>query len=184
LTPVRVADLYALWRQVDAAGLATPNVGLLTDLLACPGADYCSLANVRTLPLAQAIQERFADQDLLERVGELVLNCSGCMNACAHHPLAHIGLRGVNKQGVEYFQISLGGRHRDETHFGTVIGPAVSAAEVPATLERLVGAYLGYRRAGEPFIDTVRRIGRAPFATAAYGSPERTPILTQELAHV
>ena len=175
LTPVREADLYALWRQVDAAGLATPNVGLLTDLLACPGADYCSLANVRTIPLAQAIQERFADQDLAERVGELVLNCSGCMNACAHHPLAHIGLRGVNKQGAEYFQISLGGSHRDATRFGAPLGPAIPAAEVPATLERLVGVYLGYRRAGEPFIDTVRRIGRAPFATAAYGSPERPP---------
>jgi sulfite reductase (NADPH) hemoprotein beta-component len=184
LAQVRRADLYALWRQADAAGLATPNVGLLTDLLACPGADYCSLANVRTIPLVRAIQERFAYQDLAERVGELVLNCSGCMNACAHHPLAHIGLRGVNKQGAEYFQISIGGSHRDETRFGATLGPAVPAAEVPATLERLVGAYLGYRRAGEPFIDTVRRIGCAPFATVAYGSPERTPVLTQELAHV
>nr|WP_295436492.1 hypothetical protein [uncultured Thiodictyon sp.] len=175
LAQVRRTDLHALWCQAAAAGLATPNVGLLTDIVACPGGDYCSLANARSIPLTHAIQARFADQDLLERLGDLVVNCSGCMNGCAHHQLADIGIRGIDKQGAEYYQFGLGGSHGEETRFGIVIGPAVPAAEVPAALERLLSAYLAQRRVGEPFAATLQRIGSQPFATAAYGARERDP---------
>ncbi|WP_295445872.1 nitrite/sulfite reductase [uncultured Thiodictyon sp.] len=173
LVQVRQSDLHGLWRQAAIAGLANPNIGLLTDIIACPGGDECDLANARSVPLVNAIQARFADQGLLERLGALVVNCSGCMNGCAHHQVADIGIRGIDKQGAEYYQLGLGGRAGVDTRFGTVIGPAIAAAEVPATLERLLGAYLNHRRESEPFSDTVRRIGNTPFATAAYGAAER-----------
>ncbi|WP_295387779.1 nitrite/sulfite reductase [uncultured Thiodictyon sp.] len=182
LAQVRQSDLHALWRQAVPAGLATPNIGLLTDIVACPGGDECDLANARSVPLTKAIQARFADQGLLEEVGALVVNCSGCMNGCAHHQIADIGIRGIDKQGAEYYQLGIGGRAGADTRFGAVIGPAIPAAAVPAAVARLVDTYLSYRASGEPFADTVARIGHRPFATAAYGSAAPAPRPVRELA--
>lgn len=168
LPDVRKRDLHALWQQACAAGLATPNIGLLSDIVACPGGDYCSLAFAKSLPLAQAIQGRFSDREQLADIGELKLNISGCVNACGHHHVGHIGVIGVDKQGADYFQITLGGAWGIEAAIGKVIGPAVAAGEVPQLVERLVANYRTYRRPHERFIDTLKRIGPESFRAAAY----------------
>ncbi|MFA7269172.1 MAG: nitrite/sulfite reductase [Sterolibacterium sp.] len=168
LPDVKKRDLYTLWQQARAAGLATPNIGLLSDVVACPGGDYCSLANARSLPLAQAIQDRFSDQEQLADIGELKLNISGCINACGHHHVGHIGVLGVDKKGQECFQITLGGAWGIEAALGDVIGPAVDAEEVPRVIERLVANYRMCRRSHERFIDTYQRIGPESFRAAAY----------------
>ncbi|MBI5923655.1 MAG: nitrite/sulfite reductase [Betaproteobacteria bacterium] len=173
LPDVRKRDLYPLWQKACAAGLATPNVGLLSDIVACPGGDYCSLANARSIPLAQAIQSRFTDQEQLADIGELKLNISGCVNACGHHHVGHIGILGVDKQGQECFQITLGGAWGMEAALGKVIGPALPAAEVPQAIERLVDNYRQYRRHHERFVDTFKRIGPESFRAAAY--PDDNP---------
>jgi sulfite reductase (NADPH) hemoprotein beta-component len=173
LADVRRSDLYALWTKIRETGIADPNSGLLTDIVACPGGDYCSLANARTITLANAIAERFADQAQVERLGPIAVNLSGCMNGCAHHHLGNIGIRGIDKQGAEYYQIGIGGISGRATGFGDVIGPALPADRVPAAIERLTAVYLAYRRDGESFVETVARIGSAPFKTAAYGTPNR-----------
>jgi sulfite reductase (NADPH) hemoprotein beta-component len=151
-----------------AAGLASPTVGLLADLIACPGGDFCELASTRVLPVAAAIQDRFEDLDYLYDIGELELNISGCVNACGHHHIGHIGILGVDKQGEEWYQVSIGGRQGNDLGFGEVIGPAFAADEVPDVVERLVDTYLAHRHGGERFIDTVGRIGLDPFRTRAY----------------
>ena len=168
LPDVRKRDLYNLWQEAKKQGLATPSVGLLTDMIACPGADYCSLANARSLPVAAAIQARFADRALLADIGELRLNISGCVNACGHHHIGAIGILGVDKAGEERYQITLGGATGPQAALGSVIGPSIPAAEVPAVIERLVEHYRACRHAKERFIDTVRRIGKKSFAAAAY----------------
>ena len=169
LPDVAQRDLHALWQAARAAGLASPTVGLLTDLIACPGGDLCELANSRTLPVADAIRERFADLDELHDIGELELNLSGCMNACAHHHIGHIGLLGVEKHGEDWYQISIGGRQGRGLRFGEVIGPAVPADDVADAIERLVDVYVDQRRDGERFLDTVDRIGVEPFRQRVYG---------------
>jgi sulfite reductase (NADPH) hemoprotein beta-component len=160
-----------LWQEVKALGLATPNIGLLTNIIASPGGDFCSLANAKSIPVAAAIQQRFDDLDYLHDIGELDLNISGCMNSCGHHHIGHIGILGVDKQGAEYYQISIGGAQGNEASLGKVLGPSVSQAEVPDVIERLIELYLARRDSEqERFIEVARRIGIEPFKEYVYGS--------------
>jgi sulfite reductase (NADPH) hemoprotein beta-component len=168
LADVRQSDLHVLWRELSRHALAMPNIGTLTDLIACPGLDFCSLANAGTLGIARQIQERFADLDYLYDLGELEIKISGCMNACGHHHVGHIGILGVDKHGEEWYQISLGGSARGFTALGEVIGPSVPKHAVAATVERLVETYRTLRLEEERFIDTVRRVGLSPFRERAY----------------
>jgi len=170
LPDVKKKDLPELWRQVRVAGLATPNIGLLTDIVSCPGGDYCSLANAKSIPLAKAIQDRFSDPERVSAIGDLKLNISGCVNACGHHHVGHIGILGVDKQGEEYFQIILGGAWGMEAALGKVIGPSLVAEEVPQVIDRIVANFEICRRPHERFIDTLNRIGPESFRDAAYGS--------------
>ena len=165
---VPVRELYTVWHRAKGAGLASPTHGLIQDLIACPGGDFCALANARSLPVATAVQERFEDLDYQHDIGELALNISGCMNSCGHHHLGAIGVLGVDKHGEEWYQITLGGRQGNQARLGDVIGPAFAAGEVPDAIERLVGTYLRQRHADESFIDTLDRIGIEPFRQAAY----------------
>jgi len=168
LPDIRKHDLYALWRALSAQGLATPNIGLLTDLIACPGGDYCNLASTRSLPVAKAIQERFDNLDFLHDLGPLSLNISGCVNACGHHHIGNIGILGLDKNGEEYFQITIGGDQGRDSALGRVIGRAFRADEVPDAIERLLAVYLEYREVEEPFVDCVQRLGLAPFKEGVY----------------
>jgi sulfite reductase (NADPH) hemoprotein beta-component len=168
LADVRQDELYAVWRELDSQGLAMPNVGTLTDLIACPGLDFCSLANAGTLGIVRDIQQRFDDLDYLYDLGPIEIKVSGCMNACGHHHVGHIGILGVDKHGEEWYQISLGGSANGFTALGEVIGPSVPKHEVAATIERLVAVYRTLRAEGERFIDTVRRVGPEPFRAGAY----------------
>ncbi|MDQ3025692.1 MAG: nitrite/sulfite reductase [Pseudomonadota bacterium] len=169
LADVRERDLFALWQDARAAGLATPNVGLLTNIVCCPGGDFCSLANAKSIPIAEAIQRRFDDLDYLHDIGELDLNISGCMNSCGHHHIGHIGILGVDKNGSEWYQVSIGGRQGSSAALGQVIGPSFAAAEMPDVVEKLVGTYLDARHDDELFVDTVHRLGIAPFKRRVYG---------------
>jgi sulfite reductase (NADPH) hemoprotein beta-component len=163
--------LYALWQKARAAGLATPNIGLLTDIICCPGGDFCGLANAKSIPIAAAIQQRFDDLDYLHDIGEIALNISGCMNSCGHHHVGHIGILGVDKHGAEWYQVSIGGNGGNESAIGQIIGPSFAAEEVPDVVERLIETYIANRHEEERFIDTVRRIGITPFRTSAYSQP-------------
>jgi len=167
---VRAADLPALWRQARALGLATPNVGLLTDMIACPGGDLCALANARSLPVAAEITERYQDLDLQHDIGEIDLHISGCINSCGHHHSGHLGILGVDKDGSEWYQLTLGGSDGSTLSGaaapGKVIGPSFSADEVADAVEAVIDAYRRERAAAERFVDTVRRLGVAPFRAA------------------
>jgi len=174
LADVPQRELYTVWHRAKAAGLAAPTVGLIQDLIACPGGDFCALANARSLPLAAAIQERFEDLDYQHDIGELELNISGCMNSCGHHHLGAIGILGVDKNGEEWYQVTLGGRQGNRARIGDVIGRAFAATEVPDVVERLIATYLERRHADERFIDTVDRLGFGPFRDAAYPNPIQT----------
>ncbi|WKW52083.1 nitrite/sulfite reductase [Rhodomicrobium lacus] len=169
LPHVRQKDLFTLWRKLDAAGLATPNVNLISDSITCPGLDYCSLANARSIPIATAIAERFADLDRARSVGRLHLNISGCINACGHHHVGHIGILGVEKNDREFYQITLGGKADEDARFGDLLGPAIPYEEVVDTIERIVNRYLDLRTSEkELFIDTVKRLGVEPFKEALH----------------
>ncbi|MGE0714542.1 MAG: nitrite/sulfite reductase [Alphaproteobacteria bacterium] len=170
LPHVRQQDLPALWAAAKAIGFATPNIGYLTDIIACPGMDYCALATARSIPVAQRISERFRDLDRLHDIGGLRLNISGCINACGHHHVGHIGLLGVDKNGEEFYQITVGGSAEEETAIGRIIGPAVSSEDVVDAVERLVEAYVEMRGPGEPFLDAWRRLGPAPFKERVYAA--------------
>ena len=151
-------------------GLGHCNAGLISDMICCPGGDYCSLANAKSLPVAEAIQRRFADYDFQHDLGELDLNISGCMNACGHHHVGHIGILGLDRAGVENYQITLGGDHTEKTSLGERTGPGFGAEEIVPAIETVVQAYLDNREsADEAFIDTYRRVGMAPFKEALYG---------------
>ncbi|KAA5607364.1 nitrite/sulfite reductase [Roseospira marina] len=163
LPHVRLSDLPALWRTLDAGDLATPNVGLISDIIACPGLDYCSLANARSIPLAQALSERFSDMTRAQAIGPLHINISGCINACAHHHVGHIGVLGVDRKGEELYQITLGGRSDEAAALGRIVGPAVPAHQAIEMIAGFVDTYLAIRHPGELFIDTVERLGTAPF---------------------
>jgi sulfite reductase (NADPH) hemoprotein beta-component len=168
LVDVRKSDLYELWQAAKAQGVATPNTGLLTDIICCPGGDFCSLANAKSIPIARAIQEKFDDLDYLHDIGDLDLNISGCMNSCGHHHVGHIGVLGVDKDGSEWYQITLGGSQGNEAAIGAVIGPSFAADEVPDVVQKLIEIYVAQRTPEEHFIDTVRRIGATPFKAHVY----------------
>ncbi|CAM2140586.1 sulfite reductase (NADPH) hemoprotein beta-component [Pararobbsia alpina] len=168
LPDVPVRDLFVLWSTLDATHLATPNVGLLTDVIACPGGDYCSLANAKSIPIAQAIQQRFDDLDFVHDLGEMSLNISGCINACGHHHMGNIGVLGVDKNGEEWYQVTLGGEQGHDASIGTVIGPSFKAEQMPGVVERIVDVYRARRHDGEAFIEAVRRLGVAPFKEHVY----------------
>ncbi len=170
LADVKKADLYELWQQAKLGGLATPNIGLLTDIVCCPGGDFCSLANAKSIPIAEAIQRRFDDLDYLHDIGEIDLNISGCMNSCGHHHVGHIGILGVDKNDEEWYQVSIGGAQGNDSSLGTVIGPSFAAEDVPDVVEKLIETYLEHRTEEERFIDTLRRIGVEPFKARVYGS--------------
>jgi sulfite reductase (NADPH) hemoprotein beta-component len=161
-------DLPELWHLAVDERLATPNIGTLADLICCPGGDFCSLANAKSIPIAEAIQRRFADQGRLEDLGELFLNISGCMNACGHHHVGHIGILGVDKKGQEFYQISIGGDATGEAALAQILGPSFYREEVPDVVEKLVDVYLAHRADGERFVDVVRRIGVDPFKESVY----------------
>ncbi len=188
LADVRQRDLQALWGEVKRLGLATPNIGLLTNIIACPGGDFCSLANARSIPIAEAIQRRFDDLDHVFDIGELDLNISGCINACGHHHVGHIGILGVDKNGEEWYQVEIGGSQTRvpgaPAALGRVVGPSLSAEEVPVAIERLIEVYLEHRDSdAERFIDVVHRIGVAPFKERVYGnSGERRENHERQLA--
>ncbi|MGQ2974936.1 MAG: nitrite/sulfite reductase [Sphingopyxis sp.] len=169
LPHVRKADLYAVWQTLDAAGLATPNLDLISDIIACPGLDYCSLANARSIPVAQKIATRFSDLGRQKELGELKLKISGCINACGHHHAGHIGILGVDRKGTENYQLSLGGSGAEDVSLGTITGPGFDEDGVVDAIERVTDKYLAERTEGERFVDTFRRVGMAPFKEAIYG---------------
>ena len=168
LADVRQGDLFALWQALAAQQLATPNLGLLTDMICCPGLDFCSLANASTIPISKEINERFADLDYLYDLGELRIKMSGCMNACGHHHLGHIGILGVDKKGVEFYQLTLGGDAGNEATLGDRLGPALPRDEVADAIVRIIDIYVEQRHEGERFLDTYRRIGIEPFKQRVY----------------
>ena len=172
LADVKLSDLLPLWEKARAAGLATPNIGLLTDIICCPGGDFCSLANAKSIPIAEAIQMQFDNLDYLHDIGDLELNISGCMNACGHHHVGHIGILGVDKDGSEWYQVTIGGKQGNDASIGSVIGPSFSAEEMPGVVQRLIEVYIQERTPEERFIDTVRRIGVPPFKAHVYASKE------------
>jgi sulfite reductase (NADPH) hemoprotein beta-component len=171
LPHVAQRDLPALWRALDEIGLATPNVNLISDIIACPGLDYCSLANARSIPVAEEISRRFKDLDLAHNLGRLHINISGCINACGHHHIGHIGILGVEKNGEEYYQVTVGGRADEGAELGKILGPAVPYGEIADVVEDLAAAYLELReRPEELFVDTVRRLGVEPFKERVYAA--------------
>jgi len=172
LADVKLTELFPLWEKARAAGLATPNIGLLTDIICCPGGDFCSLANAKSIPIAEAIQMQFDNLDYLHDIGDLELNISGCMNACGHHHVGHIGILGVDKDGSEWYQVTIGGKQGNDASIGSVIGPSFSAEEMPTVVQRLIEVYIQERTPEERFIDTVRRIGVLPFKAHVYASKE------------
>ncbi|WP_411341775.1 nitrite/sulfite reductase [Sphingopyxis sp. J-6] len=169
LPHVRKADLYAVWQALDGAGLATPNLDLISDIIACPGLDYCSLANARSIPVAQKIAARFSDLGRQKELGELKLKISGCINACGHHHAGHIGILGVDRKGTENYQLLLGGSGAEDVSLGTITGPGFNEDGIVDAIERVTDKYLAERTDGERFVDTFRRVGMAPFKEAIYG---------------
>ncbi|MET1026698.1 MAG: nitrite/sulfite reductase [Dongiaceae bacterium] len=173
LAHVRKQDLFALWQRLSGSKMANANVGFITDMIACPGLDYCNLANARSIPVAQRISRHFGDPKRLAEIGDLRLNISGCINACGHHHVAHIGILGVDKQGEEFYQITLGGSSRDDASIGKIVGPAFSNEDVVDAIEKIVETYLDKRNsASERFIETYRRIGIDPFKESLYGNSQ------------
>ena len=168
LPHVRQRDLPALWAAAVEAGLATSNIGSINDLICCPGGDFCSLANAKSIPVAEAIQRRFEDQERLDDLGELFLNISGCMNACGHHHVGHIGILGVDKKGDEFYQVSLGGDATSDAAIARILGPSFRREEIPDVVEQITDVYRAHRTADERFVDCVRRIGIEPFKERVY----------------
>lgn len=172
LADVKLSDLFAVWEKARAAGLATANIGLLTDMICCPGGDFCSLANAKSLPIAKSIQAQFDNLDYLHDIGEIEINISGCMNACGHHHVGHIGILGVDKDDEEWYQVSIGGKKGNDSSLGKVIGRSFAADEMPAVIQKLIDTYVKERTDEEQFIDTVRRIGADPFKENVYAEKE------------
>jgi sulfite reductase (NADPH) hemoprotein beta-component len=171
LADVLDSDLFALWQEAKAHGLATPNIGLLTDMICCPGGDFCALANAKSIPIAAAIAERFDDLDFQHDIGEIELNISGCINACGHHHVGNIGILGVDKDGSEWYQVSIGGAQGNASSIGKIIGPSFSSQQMPGVIERILQVYVRDRIEHERFIDTALRLGIAPFKEHVYASP-------------
>jgi sulfite reductase (NADPH) hemoprotein beta-component len=169
LVDVKQSELHELWQKLTALELATPNLGLLTDIICCPGLDFCALANARSIPIAQDISRAFTDLDELQKIGQFTINISGCMNACGHHHVGHIGILGVDKRNEEFFQLTLGGSSDQHASLGDRLGPGLPQSEVPTAIRKIVDAYLLTRQHGERFLDTYRRVGIEPFKSAVYG---------------
>jgi len=169
-TDVRQSELLSLWQQLKGLGFATPNIGLLTNIICCPGGDFCSLANAKSIPIAEAIQRRFDDLDYLHDIGDLDLNISGCMNACGHHHVGHIGVLGVDKNGSEWYQVTIGGTQGERAALGKVIGPSFAADDMPDVVARLIETYIDIRHDDERFVDTVHRVGIDPFKERVYAT--------------
>ena len=169
LADVHEDNLYELWNKAKNLHLATPNIGLITDIICCPGGDFCSLANAKSIPIADSIQQVFDDMDYLHDIGDIDLNISGCMNACGHHHVGHIGILGVDKDGSEWYQVTLGGNQGNFANIGKVIGPSFSADEMPAVIRKIVDTYVKERHSDETFIDCVIRVGLEPFKLMVYG---------------
>jgi len=172
LADVETSQLYTLWQQLQSAGLATANIGYLTDMICCPGGDYCSLANAKSLPVAEAIQARFDDLDYLYDLGPLELNISGCMNACGHHHIGHIGILGVDKKGQEFYQICLGGSQARDASIGKILGPSFKQEDMPDVVDKILSTYLTLRQHEENFLDTYRRVGIDPFKERVYAQAD------------
>ena len=170
LPDVRLDDVPAVWRALAAAGLATPNIGLISDIIACPGLDFCNLANARAIPVAQQLTERFGDLRRQHDIGDIKIKISGCINACGHHHVGHIGILGVDKKGKEFYQITLGGSADENAALGDLVGPAVAYDDVTDAVETLVETYMASREDGETFLDTYRRVGLTPFKEALHGA--------------
>jgi sulfite reductase (NADPH) hemoprotein beta-component len=170
LPHVRLNDVHEVWQVLRAAGLATPNIGLVSDIIACPGLDYCNLASARAIPVAQRLSRRFADLKRQHDIGGLKIKISGCINACGHHHVGHIGILGVDKKGEEFYQITLGGSADENTALGRIVGPAFSYDEVVDAVETIVDTYVAVRRTGEPFNDTFARVGLHPFKETLYAA--------------
>jgi sulfite reductase (NADPH) hemoprotein beta-component len=171
LPHIALDDLYEVYRELDAAGLATPNESLITDMIVCPGLDYCNLANARSIPVGQEIQKVFADPAYQRDIGKLHINISGCINACGHHHVGHIGILGVDRKGEEFYQISLGGRADEKAAIGDIMGKALRFEEVPSAIKTLIDTYRDLRTSkDEKFIDTLTRVGHEPFKEAVYAS--------------
>jgi len=171
LADVKQSDLLELYKEAKAHGLATPNIGLLTDIICCPGGDFCSLANAKSIPIAEAIAERFDDLDFQHDIGNIDLNISGCINACGHHHVGNIGVLGVDKDGSEWYQVSIGGSQGNNSAIGKIIGPSFAAGQMPEVIARLLEVYVRERHEDELFIDTVERLGIEPFKTHVYATP-------------
>jgi sulfite reductase (NADPH) hemoprotein beta-component len=183
LADVEQSKLYALWQEAKQQGLVLPNIGYLTDIIACPGGDFCSLANAKSIPIANDIQKRFDDLDYLHDLGDISLNISGCINSCGHHHVGNIGVLGVDKDGEEWYQITLGGEQGNGAAIGKVIGPSFYADEIPDVMTSLINTYVEQRSLDEPFIETYRRLGVAPFKEAAY-SNAKTKVQKQDVEGV
>lgn len=168
LADVKQDELFTLWQEAKAAGFATPNLGLLTDMICCPGGDFCALANAKSIPVAEALQAKFDDLDYLHDLGEIDLNISGCMNACGHHHIGHIGILGVDKKGEEFYQVSLGGDSGPDATIGKILGPSFAREQMPEIIEKVLAIYVDQRIEGERFIDTYRRVGHSIFKERVY----------------
>jgi sulfite reductase (NADPH) hemoprotein beta-component len=182
LADVEHSKLFELWQEAKKQKVALPNVGLLTDIIACPGGDFCSLANAKSLPIAKAIQERFDDLDYLFDLGDISLNISGCINSCGHHHVGNIGVLGVDKDGEEWYQITLGGEQGNDAAIGKVIGPSFYADEIPDVMSNIINTYVEQRKEDEPFIKTYQRLGVAPFKEAAYRNAKKKDKAESKLA--
>ena len=169
LADVKKSALFAVWKRAKEIGFATPNIGLLTDIISCPGGDFCSLANAKSIPVAEAIQRRFDDLDYLFDIGDIAINISGCMNACGHHHVGHIGILGVDKHGAEFYQVTIGGSQGLDAALGKVIGPSFAQDDMADVVEKLINTYVELRFEDETFLDTVKRVGLDPFKTSVYG---------------
>jgi sulfite reductase (NADPH) hemoprotein beta-component len=170
LADVKQSELRSLWRELISLGLATPNIGTLNDMICCPGLEFCSLANAGSIDVAEQINQRFPDLEELYEIGQLRINMSGCMNACGHHHVGNIGILGVDKNGEEWYQFTLGGRSGREAKLGLRLGPAIAKAQVAETIARIVNVYKTYRQDDELFVDTVDRIGIEPFKEPVYAA--------------
>jgi sulfite reductase (NADPH) hemoprotein beta-component len=172
LADVRQEDLYALFQDLQSQSLASHNLGLITDMICCPGGDFCALANAKSIPIAEAVQRRFDDFQRIKEIGQMNINISGCMNACGHHHVGNIGILGVDKKGEEFYQISLGGSSKNEASLGKIIGPSFAQEEIPDVIEKIVDVYTAQRTSGEKFIDTYNRIGIEPFKESVYAKAD------------
>jgi sulfite reductase (NADPH) hemoprotein beta-component len=168
LADVHQEQLFELWSALKSNALASANLSLLSDIICCPGGDFCALANAKSIPIAESIQRQFSDVKEQQDIGELSINISGCMNACGHHHVGNIGILGVDKKGAEFYQVSLGGSSRNEASLGSIIGPAFAQEDIPGVVEKLVNVYKAEKKHGEKFIETYNRIGIDPFKEKVY----------------